>query len=57
MFKQYLVVGFTVIALTGCLDVEDKSEEKVVAALEQQKELLQQQLEQSNQQKVSVTLA
>lgn len=57
MFKQYLVVGFTVIALTGCLDVEDKSDEKVVAALEQQNELLQQQLEQSNQQKVSVTLA
>lgn len=57
MFKQCLSVGFMVIALTGCLDVEDKSDEKVVDALERQNELLQQQLEQSNQQKSSVTLS
>jgi hypothetical protein len=57
MFKKNLWVWGIAFCLAGCLDVEDKSDGKVVDALEAQNELLQQQLEQASQQKSSVTLS
>ena len=57
---KWIALGLALVTLSGCLEVEDKSDSKVVDSLEQQNQLLEQQLkqaqQQAEQQKVSVTL-
>jgi hypothetical protein len=57
---KWIALGLALVTLSGCLEVDDKSDSKVVDSLEQQNQLLEQQLkqaqQQAEQQKVSVTL-
>lgn len=57
---KWMALGLALVTLSGCFEVEDKSDSKVVNSLEQQNQLLEQQLkqaqQQAEQQKISVTL-
>lgn len=57
---KWMALLLVLVTLSGCFEVEDKSDSKVVDSLELQNQLLEQQLQQAQQQaeqqKISVTL-
>lgn len=55
IFRSMLAILF-ILNLTSCLDVKDKSDEKVVDALTEQNKILQQQVNQVAEEKTTVTL-
>lgn len=57
-FFKLGVSGLLVLSLTGCLEVEDKSDKKVVAALEEQNRILEEQAQASSKAaQVTVTVS